>query len=274
MTELFPKELAELTALKNDMAKYRPLSKEQVDLLNQDIRLEHVWTSNALEGSTLTRYETDSIINAGITIHGKSLTETLEAVNLSQAYDYMIDLATQKEPLTQAVVRDLNRLATLETAKNKNMAGVYRVVEAWPKGREYLHYTAPFEINSAMADLIDWARPAIKAEHPVQYAADLHRKFVSIHPFSDGNGRTARLLMNFALTESGYPVINIQPDAKSREQYMLALSDYQENGNEAPFTKLVIDYTRETLEKRIKILRANEVAIKEAENDTNLPRKN
>ncbi|WP_270448862.1 Fic family protein [Lactobacillus delbrueckii] len=243
MTELFPKELAELTALKDDMAKYRPLSKEQVDLLNQDIRLEHVWTSNALEGSTLTRYETDSIINAGITIHGKSLTETLEAVNLSQAYDYMIDLATQKEPLTQAVVRDLNRLATLEKEK-------------------------------AMADLIDWTRTAIKAEHPVQYAADLHRKFVSIHPFSDGNGRTARLLMNFALTESGYPVINIQPDAKSREQYMLALSDYQENGSEAPFTKLVIDYTRETLEKRIKILRANEVAIKEAENDTNLPRRN
>ena len=153
MTELFPKELAERTALKNDMAKYRPLSKEQVDLLNQDIRLEHVWTSNALEGSTLTRYETDSIINAGITIHGKSLTETLEAVNLSQAYDYMIDLATQKEPLTQAVVRDLNWLATLEKEK-------------------------------AMADLIDWARTAIEEEHPVQYAADLHRKFVSIHPNS------------------------------------------------------------------------------------------
>lgn len=104
----------------------------------------------------------------------------------------------------------------------------------------------------------------------MQYAADLHQKFVSIHPFVDGNGRTARLLMNFALSEAGYPVISIMPDKKSRNEYMDALAISRENGNLVPFEKLVADYAIRTLENRIGILKQNERNLEEARKQANL----
>lgn len=81
---------------------------------------------------------------------------------------------------------------------------------------------------------------------------------MSIHPFVDGNGRTARLLMNFALSEAGYPVVSIMPDKKSRNEYMEALATSRATGNLVPFEELVADYTISTLKKRINILRQNE----------------
>ena len=121
-----------------------------------------------------------------------------------------------------------------------------------------------------MQELIDWSNKAVTELHPVQYAADLHQKFVSIHPFVDGNGRTARLLMNFALSEAGYPVISIMPDKKSRSDYMDALAVSRETGNLVPFEKLVADYTIRTLENRIGILKQNERNLEEARKQTNL----
>lgn len=164
------------------MNSYRPLDKEQVRALEQDTRIEHVWSSNAIEGSTLNKYETAYILNKGMTVHGESVKDVLTAIDLNEAYDYMMDLASRKQPLNQSIIRDLNRLSIGKT--HPDWAGVYR---------------EPFEIEAAMGDLVDWANENRDRLHPVQYAADLHLKFVSIHPFRDDNGRTARLLMNLAL---------------------------------------------------------------------------
>ncbi|MBB1078779.1 Fic family protein [Limosilactobacillus sp. STM2_1] len=259
-----------LTKLHSEMNQYRPLSKKQVEQLDANVRIEHVWSSNAIEGSTLNRYETASILNTGMTVHGASLRDTMAAVDLNEAYDYMMDLASRKQPLTTVIIRDLNRLVMLKNTDDRSQAGAYRVIDVWPNGQEDQPYTAPTEIPFKIQELIDWSEKAINQLHPVQYAADLHQKFVSIHPFVDGNGRTARLLMNFALSEAGYPVVSIMPDKKSRNEYMEALATSRATGNLVPFEELVADYAISTLKKRINILRQNEKNIEEAKEATNL----
>ena len=180
----------------------------------------------------------------------------------------MLDLASHKQPLTQTAIRDLNRLALAKT--HPEWGGEYRTLEVHPAKTDFNPYSEPFDIRPEMDELIEWSRTAQKELHPVQYAADLHYKFVTIHPFRDGNGRTARLLMSLALTESGYPVVNIMPDKESREKYMEVLLESQKEKDPTKFEDLVGDYTKRTLEKRIKILQLNEENKRDAEEDTNL----
>lgn len=252
------------------MDSYRPLSKAQVEQLEKNVRIEHVWSSNAIEGSSLSRYETASIIDTGMTIHGVPLRDAMAAVDLNQAYDYMMNLASQRQPINITTIRDLNRLVMLKNTDVRSEAGAYRVIDVWPNGREDHPYTSPFDIPFEMKGMVNWAKGAVKSEHPVKYAADLHFKFVTIHPFIDGNGRTARLLMNFALTEAGYPVINIQPDKQSRNAYMKALANGQDTNDLTQFEELVAKYTIKTLRKRISILKQNEENLKAAKKDTRL----
>ncbi|CCI81863.1 Fic family protein [Lactobacillus hominis] len=121
-----------------------------------------------------------------------------------------------------------------------------------------------------MGDLVDWANNNKDKIHPVKYAADLHFKFVSIHPFRDGNGRTARLLMNLALTEAGYPVVNVFPDEESRNKYMDVLAKSRRKNDPEIFENLIGEYTEKALKNRIKILELNEHNIEQARKETNL----
>ncbi|MCH3990332.1 MAG: Fic family protein [Lactobacillus sp.] len=257
-----------LTELKNEIDTYRPLDQEQVRQLEQNIRIEHVWSSNAIEGSKLTRYETEAILQYGMTVHKESVSDVLNAIDLNEAYDYMMDLASRQQPLTTSIIRDLNRLSLAKT--HPEWGGQYRIVSVKPNLVEFNPYAAPFDIRPEMDELIAWSHEAEKKLHPVQYAADLHLKFVTIHPFRDGNGRTARLLMNFALTEHGYPVVNIMPDKQSRTQYLETLLHCQKTNDPKKFENLVATYTEQTMAKRLKLLKLNEVNRKEAAKETNL----
>ena len=222
----------------------KPSTKTEVRRLAKKAKLEHVWSSNALEGNSLTLKETSSIINDGITV-GKSVRETLEAINLSQAYDYMLLLAEDKQELTETVIKKLNRLVMFNTAQTHELAGTYRKTKAWPKGYEDQSYISPKAIADNMKQLINWSKENKERLHPVIYAADLHQKFVSIHPFTDGNGRTARLLMNLALIQANYPVININPTA--RQEYMTALAESRENSKVEIFEKFITEYVLDKL---------------------------
>ncbi|OYR88907.1 cell filamentation protein Fic [Lactobacillus taiwanensis] len=260
-----------LTELRKEIDKYRPLDSDQIRALNKDIRVEHIWSSNAIEGSKIDKFETEAIIDKGITIHGESIGDVLSTIDLNEAYDYMLDLASHKQPLSQTTIRDLNRLALAKT--HPEWGGEYRALEVHPAKTDFNPYTEPFDIRPEMDNLIEWSRKAQKEMHPVKYAADLHYKFVTIHPFRDGNGRTARLLMSLALTENGYPVVNIMPDKESREEYMETLLDSQKRRDPTAFEDLVGKYTEKTLKKRIQILQLNEKNKEEAREDTNLSKK-
>ena len=222
----------------------KPLIEDKARILVKQAKLEYVWSSNALEGNSLTLEETSMIINDGITV-GKSVKETLEAINLSQAYDYMLLLAEDKQELTETVIKKLNRLVMFNTAQTHELAGTYRKTKAWPKGYEDQPYVSPTAIADKMKQLINWSKENKERLHPVIYAADLHQKFVSIHPFTDGNGRTARLLMNLALIQADYPVINISPTV--RQEYMKALAVSRENGKTEIFEEFIIEYVLDKL---------------------------
>lgn len=260
-----------LTELRKEIDKYRPLDSDQIRALNKDIRVEHIWSSNAIEGSKIDKFETEAIIDKGITIHGESIGDVLSTIDLNEAYDYMLDLASHKQPLSQTTIRDLNRLALAKT--HPEWGGEYRALEVHPAKTDFNPYTEPFDIRPEVDNLIEWSRKAQKEMHPVKYAADLHYKFVTIHPFRDGNGRTARLLLSLALTENGYPVVNIMPDKESREEYMETLLDSQKRRDPTAFEDLVGKYTEKTLKKRIQILQLNEKNKEEAREDTNLSKK-
>lgn len=260
-------KLEEINKLRIRVNTLRPLSTNQAVELAKHVRTMHVWSSNAVEGNTLTYCETAAILNTGMIIHAVPVKDVLETLDLNEAYEYMMTLASQKTPLSSTLIRTLNRIVTLQTTTDKANAGVYRILAAWPYGSEDKPYVAPFDIAPQMDDLMIWSRTAQNDRHPVQYAADLHQKFVSIHPFADGNGRTARLLMNMALTQAGYPVINVQPDKEARTAYMEALATSRETGDLEPFESLIIKYVRETLNERISILQLNEKNQNDAKND-------
>jgi len=260
--------LEQASQLKAEMAAYRPLSEAAVAQLEKNIRIEHVWSSNAIEGNTLNRYETASILDTGMTIHNVPIKDVLETLDLNAAYEYMTTLATEHVPLSTTIIRDLNRIVTLKTANDVSEAGTYRTIDVWPYGSEHRPYTSPLDIRPAVDALIAWANQAQAVQHPIMYAADLHQRFVTIHPFLDGNGRTARLLMNMALTQAGYPVINVQPDKSARQAYMTALEASQgTQGTRLVFEKLITRYTIAELKRRIQTLALNEQNQKDAAND-------
>jgi Fic family protein len=255
-------KLTLLTAKLELINTYRPLSTEQVDLLNKEKRIDHVWSSNAIEGSTLSRAETASILETGVTIHGKPIKEVLETIDLGKAYDFMEGLVSGNVKLTERLIKEINRIVRkadeYQIIDSEDPIGEYRPIRVYPYGVEGVEYTYPENIPTEMNELLRWNAAASKELHPVEYAALLHLKFVSIHPFANGNGRTGRLLMEFALTGKGYPITNIQPDRDARTEYIDALSTSQREKNGSRFVSYICDKVLDEMEFRIKTLQINE----------------
>ncbi|MEK3545396.1 Fic family protein [Lactobacillus crispatus] len=191
----------------------------------------------------MSKYETAALLETGLTVHGKPFADHLAALDLSRAYDYVQELATGQLPLDEIAIRDINRLVTYSDDPAKRAeAGQYRQIKVWLNGVPEVHYADPNDIPNEIQKLIQWYQEVEGKEHPVKVAAMLHLKFVTIHPFRDRNGRTARLLINFELVKHGYLIINIQPDKVSRNAYMEALRQPQVKDNYDLFIDLVADY--------------------------------
>lgn len=257
------------------MNSYRPLSLAEIKMIDQDKKIEHIWSSNAIEGSTLNRYETEAILETGLTVHEKPIKDYLAAMDLSQAYDYVRNMELGKEPLSTIMMRDVNRLVNYSSPDDdiKRNAGTYRVINVHPHKIPDVQYTEAFEIPTQMDALVEWVNQNETKYSPVYMAALIHQKFVTIHPFIDGNGRTARLLMNFELTKHGFPIINIQPDQNSRNEYMEALRftqvDHGKNGPDK-FVELVARYVDQELDRRIQLLQRHKQELENAKNETKL----
>ncbi len=176
--------LQELTALKDKMNTFRPLTMDEIKAIEKDKKIDHIWSSNAIEGNSLSKYETAALLETGLTVHGKPFADHLAALDLSRAYDYVQELATGELPLDEIAIRDINRLVTYSDDPAKRAAaGQYRQIKVWPNGVKDVHYAEPNDIPAKMQDLISWYKNAEDKEHPVKLAALLHLKFVTIHPF-------------------------------------------------------------------------------------------
>ncbi len=204
---MFKNRISDVDKLQQEINAYRPLDDHARKQLKEYFRIGLTYSSNSLEGNSLTETETKIIIEDGITIGGKTLKDHFEVVGHSQAYDLMFSLVHERE-ITEKNILDLHRLFYYHIdAKN---AGAYRSQVVFVTGFDVM-FPKPNEISMCMNDLIGDMPQLQKQYHPVEYAARLHCRLVTIHPFIDGNGRTARLLMNLALLQLGYVVTIIPP---------------------------------------------------------------
>jgi Fic family protein len=218
------------------------LRPDALDGLEHSQRIDITFTSNAIEGNTLTAGETALILEKGITVAGKPLKDHLEAVDHAKALAWVLEIAKQKEtPIREADLRNLHRLVTAQSAPS--IAGSYadrpRFVNT---DAGVFNFPAPVEIPALMADFAAWLAAA--ADEPAT-AFEAHLRLVGIHPFNDGNGRTARLLMNLILSRAGYPPIAVRPE--DRPAYLRALETAQ-SGNAEDFNDLLFSRLEQTLD--------------------------
>lgn len=217
--------LLRIDAKKARLDAYRPLPPALVKNLDDWFRIELTYTSNAIEGNTLTRQETALVVEKGLTVDGKTLREHLEAVNHAQALDFIAGLVTKpRREIDENTMLDIHNLI-LQGIDQLN-AGRYRRVSVRIAGSTVVMPNW-VKVPDLMSDFAHWLQTDT-ARHPVLLAADAHYKLVTIHPFIDGNGRTARLLMNLLLLQQGYPPALIRKE--DRRRYINGLEQGQLGG--------------------------------------------
>jgi Fic family protein len=228
-------DYAQLSQKKQKIDGFRPLSPALVKNLDDWFRIELTYSSNAIEGNTLSRSETAVIVEKGLTVGGKSLKEHLEATNHIKALDWMKTLNT-KDPkdISERDISDLQGI--ILKGIDDDHAGRYRNIRVKISGSAVI-LPNPQKVPDLMAELIHWLSTEDKM-HPIELAGEAHFRLVSIHPFIDGNGRTARLLMNLILMMSGYPPALIRKE--DRLAYIDALEKAQLGGSRDDYNKIIM----------------------------------
>lgn len=235
---------------KNALNSLRPLPVIAVQKLREQFELEMTYNSNAIEGNSLTLKETFLVISEGITIKGKPLKDHLEAKNHTEALSFVFDLVDTEKQHTfpEQLIRTLHQLIVLDT--EKEWAGKYRTSNVMITGTDHKPPDA-VAVPGLMGDLIDWLRKEKTKLHPVQLSALLHHRMVHIHPFFDGNGRTARLIMNVFLLQNGYPLVIILKN--DRKKYYRVLARADKNDYE-PLVTFIAQAVERSLDIYLKVL--------------------
>ena len=239
--------MKKIDALRATIDSHRPLDALMLKQVKEYFRIGMTYSSNALEGNSLTETETKIVIEDGITIGGKPVRDHLEALGHSEAYDLLYRLAKNQE-ITEANVKELHRLFYYRI--DAKQAGKYRKQRVIITGTDFIP-PAPEKIPALMESFIIGLPEAREHNHPVEFAAIIHKELVTIHPFIDGNGRAARLLMNLALLQAGYPVTIIPPIL--RRDYLDTLNKTHK-GDNMPFIKLIIGVCYESSKEYLRLL--------------------
>ncbi len=257
--------LGEIDRLKSEIDALHPLSREQEGRIMQKFRLDWNYHSNAIEGNSLNYGETVAFLMHGITAKGKPFKDYLDIRGHNNAIDYLLDLVRGNDSLTETDIRNLHELVLGEPyetdavtpdgqpTKKRIIPGKYKTTPNQVKTStgEIHYYASPEETPAKMGDLMSWYREAstTSALHPVVVAALFHHRFVSIHPFDDGNGRMTRLLMNLMLMQRHYPpTVTKQQD---RGVYYLTLSQ-ADAGDDEPFVQFIAENVKAGLELYLK----------------------
>lgn len=238
--------LSEIDNLKARFNAARPLPTATLRSLREDWEVLHTYHSNAIEGNTLTLGETKAVLLDGITISGKPLREHLEAVNHREAMRLMERLAELDKPLDEDEVLDLHR--TILTGIQTDEAGRYRSMRVRVAGSMRV-FPNPVKVAELMKTFV--AETNALDAHAVVRAARAHYGLVAIHPFVDGNGRTARLLMNLLLVRAGYPPALLPVEQRGRYYDVLEAAN---SGNLQPFEVYIAEVVKASLERVLEVV--------------------
>jgi Fic family protein len=246
-----------ITEKKKILDKNRPFDKALIKNLEEWFRIELTYTSNAIEGNTLSRAETALVVENGLTIGGKSIIEHLEAINHAKAIDFIKQQIKRKpSDLTEKDILKIHEII-LDRIDREN-AGIYRRVPVRISGSAVV-LPNPRKVQNLMDDFISWLKNSKKL-HAIELASEAHYRLVTIHPFIDGNGRTARLLMNMILLMKGYPPAIIRKN--DRLAYIKSLEKAQlvngENNSKNDYFKLIANAVDRSLDIYLKAIEGKE----------------
>jgi Fic family protein len=228
-----------IAATKARLDALRPVSGAALRAVQKSYDIELTYTSNAIEGNALTLRETAEVIEHGITVGGKRLKDHLEAVDHYDAVLWMRELASSTQPVGETVVRELHRRVVARS--EPDIAGIYS-----PHRRRIAGSAVVFPNPLKLPDLMGAFGTWLEAQALTPAAAfDAHFRLTAIHPFSDGNGRAARLLMNLLLLRGGYVPVAVRPVDRSR--YLDTLEHGSLTDDLAPFQNFMHERLDATL---------------------------
>ena len=238
----------QIDAKKRLLDQKRPLPVHTLRSIREHLVINWTYHSNAIEGNTLTLSETKVALE-GITVGGKTIREHLEAINHKDAILYVEEIVSKQEQLSEWQIKSIHRLI-LRGIEDEH-AGLYRKENVIISGARHIPPDA-VQVQSEMERFINWYAYEGQQLHPIERAAIVHVDFVGIHPFIDGNGRTARLLLNFELMKNGYPPIVIQKEHRS--DYYTALDNAHTNKDHTLFISLVSGIMEETFDMYLRLV--------------------
>ncbi len=221
--------LKKIDEKKKRLDKYRPFPNAVVRNIQENLSLEWTYNSNSIEGNTLTLQETRMVLEDGLTVSGKSLREHFETVNHHDAIEYVEEIATTDYRLREIDILKIHGLVM--DRLDKEFAGRVRNAGVRITGANFVPPNAQ-KVPDLIEELVSWVNDRDVKLHPVIMSALFHHRFIWIHPFFDGNGRTARLAYNLLLIKQGFPpAIILKVD---RKKYYTALNE----ANNCNFEKL------------------------------------
>lgn len=264
--------LKNINKIQSQIDSIRPINPPLEKALQERLRIEWTYNSNAIEGNTLTFGETAFFLREGLTSEGRPLKDYLEAKNHVEAIDGLKEIIKGKRILTEGLIKELHAVllkgVEYTQALGKGGQSVQKRVtpgqyKSQPNhvltlsGRVH-HYTDPLHVRDEMEKLVAWYHQSSEL-HPVDKGARFHYQFVKIHPFDDGNGRLARILMNLILMSEGYPPCVIQ--RRHRKQYLSALETADLKGNLSPFIEFVSEELLATQKTILEILQGGSAEL-------------
>ena len=241
-------DFTKIDQLAERLRSMRPLNETELKRLQEEFMIENTYHSNAIEGNTLTLRETALILQEGITIAEKPIREHLEVIGHKDAFLYVVELADRAEPLTERTIKDIHSLVLMNDAANR---GVYRRVPVRILGAEHTP-PQPYLVPVEMERLIAEYEPMKQDRHILEAIGLFHLLFEGVHPFTDGNGRTGRLILNLELIKAGLLPINIK--FADRKRYYECFDKYYTNRNAEPMIQLIAEYEETELKNRVALL--------------------
>lgn len=264
ISEMKLKEIqSTINSLANELALLRPISFQMEKRIMEKFRLEWNFHSNHIEGNQLNYGETKALLLFGITAQGKPLKDHLEIQGHNEAIKYIEEVVKQGRPLTENFIRELHTIILKESYQVDAITPDGKPTKKWvhvgkyktepnhvlTKTGETFYFSTPEETPAEMEKLIEWYRSALdkKSSNPSLIAFEFHYRFVRIHPFDDGNGRMARILMNFILMQNRLPPVIVETEKK--DGYLSSLQQADADNIEVLF-----EYLGEQLIKSLRLM--------------------
>ncbi|PWQ92492.1 Fic family protein [Leucothrix pacifica] len=256
-TEALTNKLVKIDAAVEQIKQLQTEKPTMWGVIQQKLRAEWTFDSNAIEGSTLTLGETIFFLQEGLTVEGKPLKDFLDARNHAEAIDLLFDVVAQKRDISESLIKEINALLLVGVQSTPAIDSNGQRVNKPATPGQYKsqpnhvlqqdgsihHYIEPLQVPLEMQQLCDWVNVSKDKYHPVIIAGVAHYNMVRIHPFDDGNGRGARILMNLILMMHAYTPVIVR-NAK-RRVYLQALSQ-ADAGDMMPFLQFIAESMLDT----------------------------